>query len=297
MNIEGIISQMTLEDKIALCEGASFWESRAYEKYGIPSMFVCDGPSGLRKQDLSGGLDMLGINKSVPATCFPAAVTTAGSWDPELTKQVGNAIGEEALQQKVGVVLGPGCNLKRNPLCGRNFEYYSEDPLIAGKMAAAVTRGVQSCGGVGVSIKHFCCNNQEENRMMVSENLSGRALREVYLKAFRITVQEGKPWTVMSSYNRINGLHVCNNPKLLTGVLRDEWGFEGLVMSDWNATEQCSYAKAINAGNDLIMPGTANNRKALMKALKDGNLRKDALDIAAARVLTLVFNSATAEGF
>jgi len=201
------------------------------------------------------------------------------------------------LEIGVSVWLAPGMNIHRNPLCGRNFEYYSEDPLIAGKMAAAVTRGVQSCGGVGVSIKHFCCNNQEENRMMVSENLSGRALREVYLKAFRITVQEGKPWTVMSSYNRINGLHVCNNPKLLTGVLRDEWGFEGLVMSDWNATEQCSYAKAINAGNDLIMPGTANNRKALMKALKDGNLRKDALDIAAARVLTLVFNSATAEGF
>ena len=296
-------------------------------KKGIPNIVLADGPAGLNvKQAVTWMPDgtprfpeglqpdwywgwLKKIDKLVRPpkeigrtiycymTAWPSATVQAQSWDSALVEEIGQAVGKEMLEIGVSVWLAPGMNIHRNPLCGRNFEYYSEDPLIAGKMAAAVTRGVQSCGGVGVSIKHFCCNNQEENRMMVSENLSGRALREVYLKAFRITVQEGKPWTVMSSYNRINGLHVCNNPKLLTGVLRDEWGFEGLVMSDWNATEQCSYAKAINAGNDLIMPGTANNRKALMKALKDGNLRKDALDIAAARVLTLVFNSATAEGF
>jgi len=188
-------------------------------------------------------------------------------------------------------------NIHRNPLCGRNFEYYSEDALVAGKMAAAVTRGVQSCGGVGVSVKHFCCNNQEENRTGVSENLSQRALREVYLRAFRIAVEEGKPWTVMSSYNKVNDTYVVNDPNLLTGVLRDEWGYKGLVMSDWNAVDQCSYPEAINVGNDLIMPGVAPIRKALEKALKEGTLDVQALEISAGRVLTLVFDSAVTKGF
>ena len=159
MDIEKIISQMSLEDKIAFCEGANFWETKAYEKYGIPSMFVCDGPNGLRKQDLSGGTDMLGVNNSNPATCFPAAVTMASSWDTDLLQAVGTAIGEEARAQGVGIVLGPGCNLKRNPLCGRNFEYYSEDPYLSGKLAAGFIRGVES-QGVGTSLKHFAANSQ-----------------------------------------------------------------------------------------------------------------------------------------
>jgi len=206
-------------------------------------------------------------------------------------------VGKEMLEIGVSVWLAPGMNIHRNPLCGRNFEYYSEDALIAGKMAAAVTRGVQAQGGVGVSIKHFCCNNQEENRTGVSENLSQRALREVYLRAFRIAVEEGKPWTIMSSYNKVNDTYVVNDPMLLTGVLRDEWGYEGLVMSDWNAVDQCSYPESINAGNDLVMPGVAPIRKALSKALKDGTLDRCALEISAGRVLTLVFGSATTEGF
>lgn len=296
-------------------------------KKGIPNIVLADGPAGLNvNQALTvmpdgtprypeglpadwqwGWLKKVGWllkppkGKGRPVYCYmtawPSATVQAQSWNPTLLEHIGQAVGKEMLEIGVSVWLAPGMNIHRNPLCGRNFEYYSEDPLIAGKMAAAVTRGVQSQGGVGVSVKHFCCNNQEENRTMVSENLSQRALREIYLRAFRIAVEEGKPWTVMSSYNQVNGLHVCNNSKLLTGVLRDEWGYAGLVMSDWNATEQCSYWGAINAGNDLIMPGTSGVSKALKKALKDGSLDKNALDTSAARVLNLVFNSATAEGF
>ena len=201
------------------------------------------------------------------------------------------------LEIGVSVWLAPGLNIHRNPLCGRNFEYYSEDPIISGKMAGAVTHGVQNCGGVGVSVKHFCCNNQEDNRVGVSANVSQRALREVYLRAFRIAVTEGKPWTVMSSYNRVNGHYVCNSFDLCTRVLRQEWGFQGLVMSDWNATEQCSYSEAIHAGNDLIMPGTVSVSKALEKSLKAGELDRDALNLSAGRVLELIFKSETCQSF
>lgn len=296
-------------------------------KKGVPNIVLADGPAGLNVNQAIvvmpdgtprypeglpedwrwgwlkkwGWLVKAKPGKGRPVYCYmtawPSAAVQAQSWNMALLEEIGGAVGKEMLEIGVSVWLAPGMNIHRNPLCGRNFEYYSEDPLIAGKMAAAVTRGVQSQGGVGVSVKHFCCNNQEENRTMVSENVSQRSLREIYLRAFRIAVEEGKPWTVMSSYNRVNGLHVCNDSKLLTGVLRDEWGYEGLVMNDWNATEQCSYAKAINAGNDLIMPGTSGVRKALEKALKDGSLGKNALDTAASRVLNLVFNSATADDF
>lgn len=296
-------------------------------KKGIPNIVLADGPAGLNVNQAIvvmldgtprypeglpedwqwGWLKKIGwLVKAKPGkgrpvynymTAWPSATVQAQSWNQAIVEEIGAAVGKEMLEIGVSVWLAPGMNIHRNPLCGRNFEYYSEDPLIAGKMAAAVTRGVQSMGGVGVCIKHFLCNNQEENRTMVSENLSQRALREIYLRAFRIAIEEGRPWTVMSSYNRINGLHVVNDAELLTGVLRDEWGFEGLVMSDWNAAEQCSYSKAINAGNDLIMPGTSGVRKSLEKALKDGSLDRNALDISAARVLSLVFNSAAAEGF
>lgn len=214
-----------------------------------------------------------------------------------LLEEIGRAVGAEMREIGVSVWLAPGMNIHRSPLCGRNFEYYSEDPLVSGKMAAAVTRGVQSAGGVGVAVKHFCCNNQEDNRTGVSADVSPRALREIYLRAFQIAVTEGKPWTVMSSYNRVNGRHVVNSAELLTGVLRQEWGFAGLVMSDWNATDPCSHAAAVNAGNDLIMPGRKDVCKALEQALKDGTLRRDALERSAGRVLELIFRSETCRNF
>ena len=296
-------------------------------KKGIPNIAMSDGPAGLNVNQLSTltrnavprypeGLPkdwqwgwlakanpflrkIPGKGKTVYRymTAWPSETVQAQTWNTELLEEIGKAVGREMLEIGVSVWLAPGLNIHRNPLCGRNFEYYSEDPVVSGKMAAAVTRGVQSVGGVGVSQKHFCCNNQEDNRMEVSANVSQRALREIYLRAFRIAVTEGKPWTVMSSYNRVNGKHVCNTYDLLTRVLRQEWGFEGLVMSDWNATEQCSYAEAINAGNDLIMPGTAAISKKLEEELKTGRLNREALNISAGRVLELVFKSEACKAY
>ena len=294
---------------------------------GIPNIVMSDGPAGLNVNPTSAigyegfprypdGLPdpwrwgwvkksesflkkIPGIKQKVYRymTAWPSETLQAQTFDTELVEKVGNAIGAEMLEIGVSVWLAPGLNIHRNPLCGRNFEYYSEDPIVSGKMAAAITRGVQAIGGVGVSQKHFCCNNQEDNRMLVSSNLSQRALREIYLRAFEIAVKEGQPWTVMSSYNRVNGKHVCNTYDLCTKVLREEWGFSGLVMSDWNATEQCSYADAINSGNDLIMPGNPAIAKRLLQDLKEGRLDRRALDKSAARVLTLIFMSDTCKEF
>ncbi len=230
-------------------------------------------------------------------TAWPSETVQAQTWDLDLLEEVGRTVGREMLEIGVSVWLAPGLNIHRNPLCGRNFEYYSEDPLVSGKMASAITRGVQGCGGVGVTVKHFCCNNQEDNRNRVSENVSQRALREVYLRAFRIAVTEGKPWCVMSSYNKVNGVYVCNSWDFCTGVLREEWGFDGVVMSDWNATDQCSHSQAINASNDLIMPGNKGVKKALQKALKEGMLDRQALNTSAGRILEMIFASDTCKGF
>lgn len=296
-------------------------------KKGIPNILLADGPAGLNVVPCTGvGIEggprfpdglpeewrwgwinkFEGFIRHLPGmkrriyrymTAWPSETLQAQSWDTALLEEVGRAVGREMLEIGVSVWLAPGLNIHRNPLCGRNFEYYSEDPLVSGKMAAAITKGVQSMGGVGVSVKHFCCNNQEDNRMLMSSNVPQRALREIYLRAFRIAVTEGKPWTVMSCYNRVNDLHVCNNPALLTGVLRDEWGFEGLVMSDWTTSNQCSHAVAINSGNDLIMPGDKGVQKNLEEALQNGELNKSALDVSAARVLELVFRSETCKDF
>ncbi len=296
-------------------------------KKGIPNIAMSDGPAGLNVNQLSTltrnavprypeGLPkdwqwgwlakanpflrrIPGKGKTVYRymTAWPSETVQAQTWNTELLEEIGKAVGREMLEIGVSVWLAPGLNIHRNPLCGRNFEYYSEDPVVSGKMAAAITWGVQSVGGVGVSQKHFCCNNQEDNRIEVSANVSQRALREIYLRAFRIAVTEGKPWTVMSSYNRVNGKHVCNTYDLLTRVLRQEWGFEGLVMSDWNATEQCAYAEAINAGNDLIMPGTAAISQKLAEELKTGRLNREALNISAGRVLELVFKSEACKAY
>ena len=247
---------------------------------------------GLLKTFMSGGQRVYRY-----MTAWPSETVLAQSWDTGLLEEVGRVVGREMREIGVSVWLAPGLNIHRSPLCGRNFEYYSEDPIVSGKMAAAITRGVQSMGGVGVSVKHFCCNNQEDNRIMTSANVSMRALREIYLRGFEIAVKEGRPWTVMSSYNKVNGRHVVNTKELLTDVLRGEWGFEGLVMSDWTSTDQCSHAEAIQAGNDLIMPGRKDIVKALEQALRDGGLDRAALDRSAGRVLELIFRSETCKDF
>lgn len=294
---------------------------------GIPNIVLADGPAGLNVNQSTtvmrdgtprypdglpadwqwGWLKKVGpLLKGKPGkgttvyrymTAWPSETVQAQTWNTELVESIGQAVGKEMLEIGVSVWLAPGLNIHRNPLCGRNFEYYSEDPLVSGKMAAAITRGVQSMGGVGVSVKHYCCNNQEDNRTGVSANVSQRALRELYLRAFRIAVTEGKPWTVMSSYNRVNGKYVCNSFDFCTRVLRQEWGFDGVVMSDWNATDQCSHAEAINAGNDLIMPGNKGVKKALQKALAAGALNRDALNTSAGRILKMIFASDTCKGF
>ena len=284
MDIEKILQQMTLEDKIALCSGENFWETKKYEKYGIPSLFMCDGPHGLRKQE--DVADMLGVNESRKATCFPAEVTTAGSWDPELIAEIGAAIGEEAKEQGVGLVLGPGANLKRNPLCGRNFEYFSEDPYLAGKLAAGFIRGAEA-QGISTSLKHFAVNSQEKSRFTSNSVLDDRTLRELYLTAFEIAVKEGKPSTVMCAYPKLNGVHCSDNKALLTDILRTEWGFSGMVVTDWGAMND--RLEGFRAGCDLNMPGGSDYmEKEVLQAVKDGTLPESCVDDSARRVLELV---------
>ena len=288
MNIEKILQQMALEDKIALCSGENFWETKKYEQYGIPSLFMCDGPHGLRKQE--DVADMLGVNESRKATCFPAEVTTAGSWDPELLTAIGSAIGQEAREQGVGLVLGPGANLKRNPLCGRNFEYFSEDPYLAGKLAAGFIRGAEA-QGIGTSLKHFAVNSQEKSRFTSDSVLDERTLRELYLPAFEIAVKEGKPSTVMCAYPKLNGVHCSDSKQLLTDILRTEWGFGGMVVTDWGAMND--RIQGFRAGCDLNMPGGSDYmEKEVLQAVRDGSLPERCVDDSARRVLELVFRAA-----
>ncbi len=288
MDIEKILNQMTLEEKIALCSGANFWETKKFEKYGIPSLFMCDGPHGLRKQE--NVADMLGVNESRKATCFPAEVTTAGSWNPELLTEIGAAIGEEAREQGVDLVLGPGANLKRNPLCGRSFEYFSEDPYLAGKLAAGFIRGAEA-QGISTSLKHFAANSQEKSRFNSDSVLDERTLRELYLTAFEIAVKEGKPSTVMCAYPKLNGVHCSDSKTLLTDILRTEWGFGGMVITDWGAMND--RLEGFRAGCDLNMPGGSDYmEKEVLQAVKDGTLPERCVDDSARRVLKLVFRAA-----
>ena len=283
MNIKETLKKMTTEEKIRLCAGKNFWETQDYEQYGIPSFFMCDGPSGLRKQEMDAASDMLGINNSRKATCFPAAVTTSNTWDRELLYRLGKVIGEEARDQRVGVVLGPGINIKRNPLCGRNFEYFSEDPVQAGVLSAEFIKGLQS-EGVGCSLKHFACNSQERSRLSSDSVMDERTLREIYLKGFEIAVREAHPATVMSSYNRINGVHSSDSRKLLNDILRDEWGFDGLVMTDWGGMND--RVEAFKAGNDLMMPGGSRYmEKDVIRALRDGRLSMEDIDRCCERII------------
>lgn len=284
MDIKSIISQMSLEDKISLCTGGDFWHTKEMKQYGIPSIMMCDGPHGLRCQ--KGDTDMIGINDSLPATCFPTAVTAGATWNKELYRKEGEAIGKEALSNDVSIVLGPGCNIKRNPLGGRSFEYISEDPYIAGNMAASFIQGVEGVG-VGTSLKHFAANSQEYKRMNGDSRLDERAFREIYLAPFEIAVKNGHPATVMCSYNKINGVHASDNKKLLTDILRDEWGFDGMVVTDWGALY--NRIDAYKAGCDLNMPGGSKYmEKATLKAVKRGDLDESLIDRTVERILRVV---------
>ncbi len=283
MNIESLLKELTVEEKAALVAGTDFMYTNPVPRLGIPSVRMSDGPHGLRVQSEGGDN---GVAGSEPATAFPTAVTTASSWNPENTYRMGVAIAEECAHYGVNVLLGPGTNIKRNPLAGRNFEYFSEDPLLAGKMAAAEVNGVQS-NGAGVSVKHFALNNSENFRFMGDSVCDMRAIRELYLKPFEIIVKESKPQTVMCAYNKINGTYCCQNKWLLTDVLRKEWGFDGLVMTDWGATHD--RLEMLRAGLDLEMPGDTDIcRKWIIDGIADGTLAMSELDKAVENVLRLV---------
>ena len=283
--IQDLVSRMTLEEKAGLCSGADFWHTKAVERLGIPRSMVSDGPHGLRKQDETG--DHLGINDSIKAVCFPAASATAASFDPEMIERMGEALGDSCQHERLSVVLGPAVNIKRSPLCGRNFEYFSEDPYLTGKMATALIKGIQS-RNVGTSIKHFALNNQEHRRMSSSSDCDERTIREIYFPAFEMAVKEAQPWTVMCSYNRINGVFASENPWLLTDVLRKEWGFEGYVMSDWGAVSD--RVAGVAAGLDLEMPssGGVNDRK-IVEAVRAGKLDEKQVDLCCERILNIIF--------
>lgn len=279
-----ILAQMTLEEKAAICDGADFWHLKGMEKYGFPSVMVCDGPHGLRKKDYSKTGDSL--SNSVPAISYPTAATTAASWDPELLYEMGVALGKKCLKEEVGVLLGPGINMKRSPLCGRNFEYFSEDPILAGELAAGFINGVQS-QGVGTSLKHFCANSQETRRMTCDSVVDERALREIYLTAFEIAVKKAKPWTVMNSYNKINGFHGSENKHTQIEILRDEWGFDGVVVSDWGAVND--RVLGLKNGNDLEMPSSSGSgAKKIVEAVKNGTLDEAVLNERALNMLNLI---------
>ncbi|MGN0447600.1 MAG: glycoside hydrolase family 3 C-terminal domain-containing protein [Acutalibacteraceae bacterium] len=287
MNSSEILKKLTLEEKASLCSGKDFWHMKGIERLGLPEIMLTDGPHGLRKKNPDSNKSSL--SDAVPATCFPTAATTVCSWDEDLLYRMGEAMGEECLQEKVSVILGPGVNIKRSPLCGRNFEYFSEDPYLAGKMAAALIKGIQS-KGVGTSLKHFAVNSQEKRRMTIDSVVDERALRETYLTAFEIAVKEGKPWTVMNAYNRLCGTYCSDNEYLQTKILRDEWGFDGIVVTDWGAAND--RVQGIKAGNDLEMPtsGGYNDAK-ICAAVRNGTLREEDLDKCVLRLIDLILKS------
>ena len=304
MNHQEILSQMSLREKIAAASGKTFWRTKEMKRYGLPELLLCDGPHGLRRQTRKN--DMLGIGPSSPATCFPAEVTLACSWDTELLARVGGAIAEEAASFGVSVVLGPGVNLKRNPLCGRNFEYFSEDPYLSGKLAASFISAMQETG-VGASLKHFACNNQEHHRRLTDAVVSERALREIYLKGFEIAVKEGGAYSVMTTYGAVNGVWTASNYDLVTTILRKEWGFDGMVMTDWwaemndegEAPSIQNLAAMVRAQNDVFMvvPDTENYPCNLEESLKNGSLKRASLQRCAANVLNMLMRSPVMERF
>lgn len=285
--IDELLREMTLEEKASLCSGDKFWSTKELENHSIPSMMLSDGPHGLRKQTGEG--DHLGINKSLETTCFPTAAGLAASWNRELITMLGETLGEECQAEKVQVILGPGANIKRSPLCGRNFEYYSEDPYLSSELATQHILGVQS-KGIGTSLKHFAVNNQETRRFNIDVEVDERTLREIYLASFEGAVIKGKPWTVMAAYNKINGEFCSQNKRLLTEILRDEWGFEGFVVSDWFAVSERD--KALHAGLDLEMPTSGGiGVDKILSGIKDGTLKEEQLDASVERILKIIEKS------
>lgn len=284
--VEELVQALTLEEKAGLCSGADFWHTKAVERLGIPAMMVSDGPHGLRTQ--KPGSDS--PNDSIEAVCYPAGCAAAASFDPALTRRLGAALGREARASGVGVVLGPAINIKRSPLCGRNFEYYSEDPFLAGELAAGFIQGVQS-EGVGACPKHFAANSQETRRMTADSQMDERTLREIYLPAFETAVKDGTPWTLMCSYNRVNGTYASEHPLLLSEILREEWGFTGFTMSDWGAVND--RVRGVAAGLDLEMPGSGGvNDQKILEAVRSGALDEAVLDQAVIRILNIVLRAA-----
>lgn len=283
--IKELVRKMTLDEKAALCSGMDFWHTKSVERLGIPALMMSDGPHGLRKQDQEA--DHLGMNESIKAVCFPAGCAMAASFDRKLMHILGDALGKECQAENLGVVLGPAMNIKRSPLCGRNFEYYSEDPYLSTELAASYIKGVQE-HNVGTSPKHFLANNQEYRRMSSSSQVDERTLREIYLASFEGAVRNAKPWTIMASYNQINGTFATENKQYLKDVLRDEWGFDGFTVSDWGAVNRAE--AAVDAGLDLEMPSSGGvGTKAILKAIEDGIISEDAVDSACENILNIVF--------
>lgn len=290
LKYQELISKMTLEEKCYLLSGQDFWQTRSVKRLNIPNMTMSDGPHGVRKQEGEG--DQLGIHKSVPATCFPTAAAIANSWAPELGEEIGRCLGEEAACQNVDVLLGPGVNIKRSPLCGRNFEYFSEDPYLTGKMAAGYVRGIQSYG-VAASPKHFAVNSQELRRMASDSIVDERTLREIYLTAFEIIVKEAHPHAIMSAYNRVNGVYANENTHLLQEILRREWGFDGIVVSDWGGSN--SHVEGVRAGAHLEMPTTGGDSdQELLEAVKAGKIPSAWLNLLLDELLAVVFSTTKA---
>ena len=285
MKHKEIVEKMSLEQKAAFVSGYDYWHLEEAPELGLPKIMITDGPHGLRKAnpDKKSSTGGIGLGNSVPATCFPPAATSSCSWDPELLEQEGEAMGEECLKEKVSTILGPGTNIKRAPVGGRNFEYFSEDPYLAGKTGAAMVRGIQS-QHIGASVKHFAANNKETNRKDSDSRVSERALREIYLKQFEIIVKEAHPYTIMSSYNLINGIHASENKELLTGILRDEWGFDGMVTTDWWTFGE--HYRETKAGNDIKM--AAGYPERIKEAYEKGFITEGEIRLSARRILNMI---------
>ena len=291
MKHQDIIAKLSLEQKCALLSGGTVFTTRALPGKGIPAITLSDGPNGVRKQ--AGAADHLGLNPSVPATCFPTSATVANSWDPALGEAVGAAMGEEAAAQGVSVLLGPGLNIKRSPLCGRNFEYFSEDPYLAGKMAAAYVRGIQK-NGIAACPKHFAVNSQELRRMAADSIVDERTLREIYLTGFEMVVKEAQPKTIMSAYNLVNGTYANENAHLLMDILRRDWGFDGAVVTDWGGSND--HALGVKNGSTLEMPAPGGDAvRKLMKAVQTGKITEADVDARLEELLELVFTTKAAE--